>query len=300
MYPKKKKEEYIASRLAREALEDVNCPKQIAYEDIRPHFTKRDPYRTKEDLEEVILGVAVFSEYLKTRQAYRFHPVLAAELNASTELNFRMQDLHLPCNAFYMDISECGMSVDGKAIIGVYALNSIVEQMFAIVALVKISHDKIIFMKASMDYSDGETIQKSFSRMDGGHANEKSFYHLLFSLISYISSDEPDIVDRGKETIIVRAKNLRPAPSITRHWDVGYRYVKLYQKTLGFVPTKEALHCEKETHNSPRKHLRAAHWHTYLYGPGKKQRKVLWVAATWVGTGDEDIDVIHLAEKKEE
>lgn len=27
MYPKKKKEEYIASRLAREALEDVNCPR---------------------------------------------------------------------------------------------------------------------------------------------------------------------------------------------------------------------------------------------------------------------------------
>ena len=64
MYPNKKKEEYIASRLAREALEDVNCPKQIAYEDIRPHFTKRGPYRTKEDLEEVILGVAVFSEYV--------------------------------------------------------------------------------------------------------------------------------------------------------------------------------------------------------------------------------------------
>ena len=33
MYPKKKKEEYIASRFAREALEDVSCPKQIAYEE---------------------------------------------------------------------------------------------------------------------------------------------------------------------------------------------------------------------------------------------------------------------------
>ena len=33
MYPKKKKKEYIASRLAREALEDMNCPKQIAYEE---------------------------------------------------------------------------------------------------------------------------------------------------------------------------------------------------------------------------------------------------------------------------
>lgn len=34
-------------------------------------------------------------------------------------------------------------------------------------------------------------------------------------------------------------------------------------------------------------------WHTYLYGPSKKLRKVLWVAATWVGAGDEEIDVIH-------
>lgn len=51
---------------------------------------------------------------------------------------------------------------------------------------------------------------------------------------------------------------------------------------------------EKENnHHSPRKHLRAAHWHTYLYGPSKKLRKVLWVAATWVGAGDEEIDVIH-------
>lgn len=33
MYQKKKEEEYIASRLAREALEDMNCPKQIAYEE---------------------------------------------------------------------------------------------------------------------------------------------------------------------------------------------------------------------------------------------------------------------------
>ena len=44
------------------------------------------------------------------------------------------------------------------------------------------------------------------------------------------------------------------------------------------------------------RHLRAAHWHTYLYGPGKKLRKVLLVAATWVGTGEEDVDVIHVQE----
>ena len=52
----------------------------------------------------------------------------------------------------------------------------------------------------------------------------------------------------------------------------------------------------QEKHMSYRglaKHLRAAHWHTYLYGPSKKLRKVLWVAATWVGAGDEEIDVIH-------
>lgn len=49
---KKHKEEYMASRLAREALEDVKCPKQIRYEEIRPYFTKRDTYRTEEDLND--------------------------------------------------------------------------------------------------------------------------------------------------------------------------------------------------------------------------------------------------------
>ena len=57
---KKHKEEYMASRLAREALEDVKCPKQIRYEEIRPYFAERDTYRTEEDLNEVVLGVAVF------------------------------------------------------------------------------------------------------------------------------------------------------------------------------------------------------------------------------------------------
>lgn len=290
----KQKEEYIASRLARETLEDIRCPKQISYDEIRPYFTKRDTFRSEEELEEVILGVAVFSEYLKTRQAYKFHPVLAAELNASTELNFRMQDLHLPYQAFYMDISECNMTVDGKEIMGVYILDSQEEQMLALVAIVKIDKDKVIFMKASMDYSDGKIIQDSFTDMAGGLNNEKSFYHLIFSLVSYLSSDEPDIINKGNQTIIIRAKNNRPMPSVTRHWDVGYRYVKLYRKTLGFVPTQEEVHVyQKGTHHSPRKHLRAAHWHTYLYGPGKKLRKVLWVAATWVGAGDEEIDVIH-------
>lgn len=33
--------------------------------------------------------------------------------------------------------------------------------------------------------------------------------------------------------------------------------------------------------------------HTYLYGQGKKLRKMIWVVATWVGAGDEEIDVIH-------
>ena len=186
------------------------------------------------------------------------------------------------------------MMVDGKEIVGVYIHNNPKDQVIALIALVRVNPVQVVFMKASMDYSDGKIIQDSFTDMAGGLNNEKSFYHLIFSLVSYLSSDEPDIIDKGNQTIIIRAKNNRPMPSVTRHWDVGYRYVKLYRKTLGFVPTQEEVHVyQKGTHHSPRKHLRAAHWHTYLYGPGKKLRKVLWVAATWVGAGDEEIDVIH-------
>lgn len=147
---KKHKEEYMASRLAREALEDVKCPKQIRYEEIRPYFAERDTYRTEEDLNEVVLGVAVFTEYLKTRQAYRFHPLLASELNAATELDFRMQDLHLPYDTFYMDIEESHMTVDDKEIVGVYIHNNPKDQVLAMIALVRVNPVQIVFMKASM------------------------------------------------------------------------------------------------------------------------------------------------------
>lgn len=293
------KEEYLASRLAREALEDVKCPKQIRYEEIRPYFTKRDAYRTPEDLNEVVLGVAVFTEYLKTRQAYRFHPVLASELNAATELNFRMQDLHLPYDTFYMDIAESHIQVNGKEIMGAYIHNNPTDQVLAMIALVRINPEQVIFMKASMDYSEGKTLDESLMDLEGGYTGERAYNHLIFSLIAYLSSSEPDICDKGKQTVLVRGRNGKATPSVTRYWDVGYRYVKAYKREFGFVPVQMDTHVQKtnkSTHHSPRRHLRAAHWHTYLYGSGKKLRKVLWVAATWVGTGEEDVDVIHVQE----
>ena len=297
---KKHKEEYMASRLAREALEDVKWPKQIRYEEIRPYFTKRDTYRTEEDLNEVVLGVAVFTEYLKTRQAYRFHPLLASELNAATELDFRMQDLHLPYDTFYMDIEESHMTVDDKEIVGVYIHNNPKDQVLAMIALVRVNPVQIVFMKASMDYSEGKTLEDSLIDFEGGYTGERSYNHLIFSLIAYLSSSEPDISDKGRETVLIRLRNGKSVPSATRHWDVGYRYVKAYKKELGFVPDPSKCHVQesKSSHRSPRRHLRAAHWHTYLYGPGKKLRKVLWVSAAWVGTGDDDVDVIHVQDNK--
>lgn len=295
----KKKEEYYASRIARESLEDIKFPKQLSFEEIRPYFTKNGDYHSEEELDEIILGTAVFSEYLKSRQIYRFHPVLAEELYHSTELTFRIQDLNLPYHSFFMDISESKITVDGKEVQGVYVLNDIKDHELAIVALVKINAYQVVFMRGAMDYSDGKTIEEMIPELEGGYSDENSFYHLIFSLVAYLSSEKPDIVDRGKRNIIVRSKNKKPIPSSTRHWDVGYRYVDFYKKDLGFIPTDEdVMVSDHGTHQSPRRHLRAAHWHTYLYGPGKKLRKVLWVQACWVGTG-ESVDVVHVTKQED-
>ena len=288
----KRKEEYLASRLAREALEDIKFPKNLEYDEIRPYLTQRDSYRSESDLNDAILGCAVFSEYLKIRQAYRFHPVLAKELSESTNLNFGIQDLHLPYNTFYMDLSECGIWVDEKGIVGVYVHIHPENHMLAFVALVRINPKQVVFMKASTDYSDGKTIEEMFDDITGGYSNEKELYRCIFALLSYISSEKPDIADRGKETVMVKTRNRKMVPSTTRRWDVGYRYMEFYRREMESILEEE--HSAGGTHQSPRRHLRAAHWHTYRYGPGKQLRKVLWVQACWVGKGDEDVDVIHV------
>lgn len=69
-----------------------------------------------------------------------------------------------------------------------------------------------------------------------------------------------------------------------REWTVGQRIGAAFRSSAG---------CPKAipkggTHAGPRPHVRRGHWHTYLHGKGRAERKVVFVHPCVVGTADRD------------
>lgn len=51
-------------------------------------------------------------------------------------------------------------------------------------------------------------------------------------------------------------------------------------------------------HRSPVMHIRRAHYHTYLYGEGKKKRRVKWLAPIIVNAEGKEVDFVTVTEVK--
>ena len=47
-------------------------------------------------------------------------------------------------------------------------------------------------------------------------------------------------------------------------------------------------------------HIRRAHWHTYLFGKGKMQRRLQWQGPIIVKSNGEEIDVVTVTKVKKE
>ena len=101
----------------------------------------------------------------------------------------------------------------------------------------------------------------------------------ILALVLYICSDEPDIVDRDQPDQTPQ----RPQPKKTKHgwklfppnkpriWNVGDQLGEQIRRT----PSDH----DRTERNSPRPHLRRAHWHGFWHGPkdGERKFKYKWL-----------------------
>ena len=115
----------------------------------------------------------------------------------------------------------------------------------------------------------------------------------LISLLLYLCSDEPDLVNhrhpwatpanpRPKKT--KKGPRLFPAdgPSV---WETGYRVGARLRQAATSGPGAGS-------HDSPRPHVRRAHWHTFWAGPRsrpeERRMKLRWLSPILVGVGNVD------------
>lgn len=123
----------------------------------------------------------------------------------------------------------------------------------------------------------------------------------LISLLLYLCSERPEIDESGganrrpQNLIAIKTKHgVKEFPASTpTTWNVGWR--------IG-AALRAAQQTENQpgdgTHTSPRPHIRRAHWHTYLTGPGRTLRQLRWVSPILVGANTEELPaVIHQREK---
>lgn len=106
----------------------------------------------------------------------------------------------------------------------------------------------------------------------------------IINLILYLCSAEPDIADY--KPAARRPASALPPPA-AKSWDVGIRIgstIRAHNNAVALADHEAHERREAgERHASPRPHIRAAHWHRYLVGEGRKDITVKWIAPTLVG-----------------
>jgi hypothetical protein len=95
---------------------------------------------------------------------------------------------------------------------------------------------------------------------------------LLWQVLLYLASPEPDVTEHD----VVQAGGSRRAG--TTVIDVGWR--------VGSALRQAHTSSDRQLGGTVRAHVRRGHWHTYLYGPDRAERRLKWVHPTIINRGD--------------
>ncbi|MFA7329805.1 MAG: hypothetical protein WC326_01910 [Candidatus Delongbacteria bacterium] len=123
---------------------------------------------------------------------------------------------------------------------------------------------------------------------------ENVFVHAaLFAvvpLLLYLCSDNADMIQPRQclPTPLRTKRGLRYfPPNQPRTWDVGTRIGAALRR--GMAAAQEGtIATATGTHASPRPHIRRAHWHTYLVGQGRLDRRLKWIPPIPINVEDLD------------
>ena len=245
--------------------------------------------------------------WLKTKQCYSITEALADDLFAMEDLSFPLDAMHLPFPCFYLDMepfSDHYKDIDGNRLLGYYVLiddvpygNSVVVSCCSVATLLMRENGQYAYGGATFDYdpehmdlSLNDTVTKIAESMP------ESRQHIANALLfaAYLSSAQPEVVEDEAQKKIYRPSAKHKYSSL-RKWDVGVRYMQekqayaRKQKDTGNAcmqatpGAQEDSVKEKQKRNSPRPHMRKAHWQTYRIGQGRKGKKMLWIPPITVG-----------------
>jgi hypothetical protein len=306
----------------------LNCYEIFKMCGYSPAFIESESFSPSAEIKDIFLSPILWEDWGKYKQVFKPDKYFADALLHTTKLQISKTMIkHLPCNVFYVDLSDCpqfgdivGMLINvfdtdvdcriSIILVGrqletftFYATGSWNEQN-----LMEISADTISDEAA---YSTTpESIFQIFGKEDEGFDVKELMSpvsrieaHLFaMQMISYLSMDEPQLSESSltKNTYRPRAEG---AP-IKNKWsevkidDVGIVYGKAFSKQLKEIQKQESETSEDDQkehkhRKSPSPHFRSAHWHRFWVGKGRTECKVKWVEPMFIGAKQSKNVVIH-------
>lgn len=282
---------------------------------------------TKEDVEsgkvnlfsewsDIIYMPYLYDEWRRNKQVYKIDKDMANALYTTKGIEFYRKDLlHLPCNTFYIDLSDC---IQFDPIVGTFVNISVYENEMSIYYSM-IRKDLVAFSwecyaefspdgKIEWQNSNNDSLNISYEYDFCGSNKKisvlprKEVAGLAAQIICYIVSKEPDI----KESPITKStykptKNniIKDKFSEIQMHDVGIRFgnsirkkhsKSMYDKTV--LKTISGTKYDSQR-KPPVPHYRSAHWQRYHVGKGRKETINLWIAPVFVGYKEAKDVVIH-------
>ena len=273
---------------------------------------------------DILYSGLVMEKWERFKQVYKLDKDFVDALVGTEKLTIsRSALMHLPCNTFYLDVSECELL---NPFHGAYINVNVSEETFSI-DIIMLRNDMMYFswyergffdanglnehaLKTNMDdYSYTFLANRGLengNRADFEKVGEKlprqAFANLVEQILCYITSKEPDISPNP-----VTQTTYKPSPFVKNKFseikmdDVGVRYgttLRLNKEKIKEELKRQEVEAETENvvsntlRKKPRPYFKNAYWQRYHVGVGRSETILKWIEPQFVGFGELDL-VIH-------
>ena len=251
---------------------------------------------TGSSIEEFIsnsLKSMIILDWAKNKQVYKITKELYLSLlNTDNKVLYKSCLDHLPCNTFYVDLSN--IKIDLHGIMIDCSKSSSNNYVVTIIEVSDNGKTKNILSYSCYDLENKGEIDININSLK--YFKNKELYIMALTFLNYIGSSNPDIIE-NKDSKRTYKPNKHSEPKNkfceVQTWDVGIKYAKDIKRKR--YVNEYSSGTGTSSHKRP--HFRKAHWHRFWTGKrGTEERRLItkWIEPIYVGDPEYYDTIIHV------
>ncbi len=264
--------------------------------------------------------MAVLSSWRHAKSVYRISEGLTAEFIKSIDDDIKVTAdlLTIPEYCIYIDTQRGFADIDGLFVMfdddrarghkELYIIPVQGGEMVTAMYLVIPDEPELLSMILGKSWIEAHENLEWYRGNHAGFsmADEENYFKVSRKIIRYVINVLMYLSAVNAEVRFVNSKSLRKhgkakdtVKGVKRYSvgeEIGVRLKKFSNHVVRYEADREG---SGGAHKSPIMHIRRGHYHTFLVGKGRKDRRVKWLPPIVVNTDGEEIDYISINEVEE-